>query len=433
MGWWLNAVYLAGLCGAAPYLVWQALHKGKYRNGWSEKLLGNLPRRSTNRPVLWAHGVSVGEVQALHPFVTRFQATFPHWTYLISTTTSTGYQVACQRFGPAHVCYCPLDFTWSVRTALRRVQPNLLVLAELEFWPNLITHAKRCGVPVAVINGRLSERSYHGYRRLRWLLSPVWRQLDAVAAQDDVYAQRFRDVGCSADAVRVTGSLKFDGVLRDRENDHTRQLARLWKLQPSELVWLAGSTQAPEERIVLDIMRRVAADFPQLRCIVAPRHPERAEEVAQLCAATGLSFMRRSQLPPQGVASRLLLIDTVGELRYWWGLSDVAFVGGSLGNRGGQNMLEPAAFGAAVSFGPNTWNFRDVVRLLLDQQAAVVVQGKHDLEQFVRRCLVDPGWRSTLGSRARRVVDMHQGATQATLEWLQCRIAALHAAAPRAA
>jgi 3-deoxy-D-manno-octulosonic-acid transferase len=227
--------------------------------------------------------------------------------------------------------------------------------------------------------------------------------------------------------------LKFDGVMGDRENEATRRFAKLWQVRSTDVVWVAGSTQAPEEQIVLDVFAKLAPQYPQLRCIIVPRHPERFNQVAALVGETGLPWIRRSELPEQGAFSRLLLVDTVGELRYWWGLADVAFVGGSFGTRGGQNMLEPAAYGAAVCFGPHTFNFRDVVRLLLSHHAAVVVRSPGELEQFVRLAIDSPPWRYQLGERARQLVRAQQGATQATLEFLQQRIDRLKPAQSEAA
>lgn len=433
MGWLFNSAYLLALLLTSPRWVWRYLRRQKYGNGWREKLLGAVPPRLSPSPCLWAHGVSVGEVVLLEPFLRRFEQNYPQWECVVSTTTFTGYQVAQARLAPRKIFYCPLDFTWAVRTAFERICPSVLVLAELEIWPNLIREAWRRGIPVAVINGRLSDRSFHGYRRLRCLLRPTFQRLAAVAAQDPLYAERFHTLGCPLDAVRVTGSLKFDGLMGDRENEATRRFAKLWQVRSTDVVWVAGSTQAPEEQIVLDVFAKLAPQYPQLRCIIVPRHPERFNQVAVLLGETGLPWIRRSELPEQGAFSRLLLVDTVGELRYWWGLADVAFVGGSFGTRGGQNMLEPAAYGAAVCFGPHTFNFRDVVRLLLSHHGAVVVRSPGELEQFVRLAIDSPPWRYQLGERARQLVRAQQGATQATLEFLQQRIDRLKPAQSEAA
>jgi 3-deoxy-D-manno-octulosonic-acid transferase len=349
--------------------------------------------------------------------------------------------LARKRFPDHTVFYCPLDFTWAVAEAMRRVRPDVLVLSELELWPNLIRAARNHGARVAVINGRLSESSFQGYRRVRRLLRPVVDRLDLVAAQDATYAERFRAIGVPDDRIDVTGSMKFDGAQTDRDNAKTRELAAVAGFGPADVVFLAGSTQEPEERIVLDVFRRLSAHYPRLRLIIVPRHPERFDEVARLIKRSGIKDYRRRSTIGGGphadhsspnsrrstiggdnsgasVAARCLLVDTVGELGAWWGTARIAFVGGSLGSRGGQNMIEPAAYGAAVSFGPNTRNFRDIVAALLRRDAAVVVDNAERLEEFVRRCLTEPDWADALGRRARELVVEQQGATRRTVDLL---------------
>ncbi|GIW93160.1 MAG: 3-deoxy-D-manno-octulosonic acid transferase [Pirellulaceae bacterium] len=431
MGWWFNAAYALALLGASPFLVWKAWRTGKYREGWSEKLWGKLPALPDDPLHLWAHAVSVGEVAVLQTFLARFQARFPDWRCLVSTTTQAGMRVAQARLAEHAICYAPWDFTWAVRRAIRRVQPRVLVLTELELWPNWIREADRHHIPVAVINGRLSSGSFRGYRKLKPLLAPTFRRLAAVAAQDELYAERFIELGCRPEAVSVTGSMKFDGLLADRSHPEVRNRAMLWAVGPQDCVWVAGSTQPEEDRVVLEVFARLAADFPQLRCVLVPRHPEHFEAAARWMARCGWSWSRRSQLNSP-TASRLLLVDTIGELRFWWGIADLAFVGGSLAKgRGGQNMLEPAAFGAAVAFGPHTWNFRDIVQKLLDQQAACVVRNGRELEQFVRQALSDEHWRRDMGQRARQLVLRHQGAVDRTLDFLCQRLDVLAAAPGR--
>ncbi len=421
MRWLLNILYGGLLVLLLPVFLVAALRTGKYRQGWWQKFAGLVPRRTSQRPCLWLHAVSVGEVQLLGPFLQRFEAAFPAWDCVISTTTRTGFEVASRRYAPRTVFYCPLDFSWAVAAAFRRVRPDALILAELELWPNLIDAAHRAGVPVAIINGRMSDKSYRGYRRLRWLLRRVLRKVHVIAAQDELYAERFRALGAAPDRVHVSGSLKFDGAQTDRHNDLTRSLARLWNVTDDDVVFLAGSTQEPEERVVLEVFQQLAPGFPQLRCVIVPRHPERFDEVARELAGSGCRWERRSQLTADSSSSpraRVLLVDTVGELSGWWGLARIAFVGGSLGRRGGQNMLEPAAYGAAVSFGPNTANFRDIVQRLLAREAACVVRDPQELRAFVERCLTQPPFAAELGQRARQLVLEQQGATAKTVELL---------------
>lgn len=424
MAYLLNLAYLALLIAVSPWLLYTAIRKGKYREGWGAKFFGRVPIRGGDETCLWFHAVSVGEVNVLAPLIMRIEREHPEWTCVISTTTKSGYELARQKYAPRIVFYCPLDFSWAVRRALRRIRPQLLVLAELELWPNLIRCTRSADARVAVINGRLSERSYRGYRRIRPLLRGMLESLDLVAAQNEEYKRRFLDLGSRLDVTHATGSVKFDGAQLDRGNAKTRQLAALWDIAPGDPVFLAGSTQDPEEAIALATFERLRDRHPRLRLIITPRHPERFEEVAQMLEQSGVSYERRSRLDSDACYedARVLLVDAVGELGAWWGVAQIAYVGGSMGQRGGQNMIEPAAYGAAVSFGPNTWNFRDIVTMMLDREAAVVVHDGEDLTNFVRQCLEDGAFASSLGERSQQLVREQQGAADRTCDLLAAQL-----------
>ncbi len=255
MPYLLNLLYLLLILFSLPWLVWQAVRKGKYRQGYAAKFLGLVPRRTSDKTCLWFHAVSVGEVNLLLPLVRLIEKQRPDWQCVISTTTATGMELARKKFPELLVFYCPLDFTWAVSAAMRRIRPDILVLAELELWPNLIRAARRHGAKAAIINGRLSEHSFRGYCRIRPLVARLLRQIDIVAVQDDIYAQRFRLLGARPETVHVTGSMKFDGAQTDRDNPATRRLAALAGITGDDIVWLAGSTQEPEESIVLEIFQ----------------------------------------------------------------------------------------------------------------------------------------------------------------------------------
>ena len=415
----LNLLYLMLLLLASPWLFYGACLQGKYRHGWGQKLFGRVPQRTQTGPCVWFHAVSVGEVNVLEPLLKRIAVRNPTWQCVISTTTRTGYELACRKYATQQVFYCPLDFSWSVATALDRIRPDLLVLTELELWPNLIQLAKQRGVRVAVVNGRLSERSFRGYQRIVWWLRTLLPKIDCIAAQTPEYAERFLALGAIPAAVSVTGSIKFDGAVPTRDNPRTRALAHLAAIQPHEWVFLAGSTQQPEEQLALQTYLELHRRWPQLRLIIAPRHAERFQEVADLLRQSGVAWSRRSQLEPSQKVERVLLVDTIGELGAWWGVSQIAFVGGSLGKRGGQNMIEPAAYGTPLSFGPNTRNFRDVVNLLLQSDAAQVVHGGPELTAFVEWCLSSPEAARQMGLRAQQLVRQQVGAADRTLLHLE--------------
>jgi len=428
----LNVVYLAALILASPWLIYKAITTGKYRVGMWRKFWGLAPVRAGDRPCAWFHAVSVGEVLLLKRVIERFRSRWPHWQCVLSTTTNTGYEVAVKNYPDLCVFYWPFDFSWAVRRALRNVRPSLVVLAELELWPNFVRLASDGQVPIAVVNGRMSPRSYRGYTRLRWLMRQVLSRVDLLAMQSQEYAERVISLGAVPRRVQVTGSVKYDGVNADRANPRTRELARMFNLDlqpPSgsaerQLVWIVGSTMAPEEELALGIYRRALEKFPHLQFILVPRHKERFDEAASLLARSGLAFVRRSHL---GQGQRMevangsrpiILLDTLGELGAAWGLADVAFVGGSLGKRGGQNMIEPAAYGAAVTFGPHTWNFKDTVERLLACRGSIQVADAEELERVTLDLLGDAEQRRRLGEAARGFVLSQQGATERTLDLL---------------
>ncbi len=422
MPYLLNLAYLLLIAAAFPYLLYCRLRQGKYRDGWRQKMWGDVPRRRNRKvPCLWLHAVSVGEVNLLGPLIARWEQAHPDWEIVISTTTQTGFALAQKRYAPRTVFYAPLDFTWSTAAAMHIIRPTLLVMAELELWPNWIAAAQREGARVAVINGRLSEKSFRGYQRIAGWLRGTIESLDLVAVQNEEYAARFLALGANSKRVHVTGSIKFDGAQTDRNNPTTKKLAALAGIKESDVVFLAGSTQAPEEALAIEAFRQLSPQYPDLRLLITPRHPERFDEVAKLLDRSGVRWERRSTLDSKrhDPGARILLIDVVGELGAWWGRSDIAFVGGSLGRRGGQNMIEPAAYGSAVCFGPNTWNFKDVVQLLLSSAAAHVVKDCRELQTFVERCLREPEFADELGQRAKELVLAQQGAADRTLLLLQ--------------
>ncbi|MDO4858153.1 MAG: 3-deoxy-D-manno-octulosonic acid transferase [Thermoguttaceae bacterium] len=416
-----NICYFFLLLIFSPFLLYSALFKGKYREGFGEKFLGKAPvweKKKSGRRV-WIHAVSVGEVNLAATILKEFERRHPDFEFVISSTSHTGMELARKKFAGRTVFYAPLDFSWAVRRAMKRVQPDFLVLIELEIWPNLLLTAEKLGVPVVVMNGRLGEKSFRNYSRIRPVMRRVMRTLTLVTAQDEASAERFRSLGVAPEKVFNVGSIKYDGAQSDRQNEKTRRLARLWNITPDDRIFLAGSTQDPEEEMAVEVFRRLAPTHPELRLILVPRHPERFAEVEKLLEKTEFETQKRTDLsenPEENGRAQILLVNTIGELGGWWGTSFVGFVGGSMGSRGGQNMLEPAAFGTCVSFGPNTWNFRDIVKKLLTHDAAVVVHDVDEMTEFVRRTLEDADFARTLGQNASRLVASQQGALKKTLD-----------------
>jgi 3-deoxy-D-manno-octulosonic-acid transferase len=420
MAYLLNVVYLLVLVLLSPWLLYKSLRTGKYRRGMWRKLTGRAFLRQDNAPCVWFHGVSVGEIHLLRQVVAAFQRRHPAWTCIISTTTDTGFDEARKRFPDLSVFFWPFDFTWAVRRAIRRVKPSLIVLAEGELWPNFLAAARRERVPVAVVNGRMSPRSFGRYRLLGWLTRHLWRCIDLYAVQTTEYADNYHALGAPPERIHVTGSVKYDGVETDRTNPRTEHLRRVLGIESGALVWIAGSTQSPEEAIVLAILTELKDRFPNLRLILVPRQKDRFEEVAALLKKSGLPFVRRSQVTTTVPdRSAVILVDTIGELGAVWGLADIAFVGGSLdGKRGGQNMIEPAAYGAAVIFGPHIWNFQEPARQLVEGGAARQIQDPAELKAVASELLSHTHQRQHLGRAARQIVVSQQGATERTLDLL---------------
>jgi 3-deoxy-D-manno-octulosonic-acid transferase len=415
----LNLVYLALLAVLSPVLIFRALRTGRYREGWSEKVLGEAPLRMDDGPCVWFHAVSVGEVLLLKPIVRELTRRRPKWYIVISTTTATGLSVARQTYPDLVTFYAPLDFSWATRRAVARIRPTVLALVELELWPNLVWSAKQAGARVAIVNGRLSPRSHRGYRRVRRPLGPTLRLLDAVAAQTEDYAARFIDLGVPSQRVRVTGSIKYDGLESDRSNPKTLGLRRALGLSAADLVFVAGSTMEGEEAAALDAYHAARAQHPRLRLVLVPRHAERFEKVAAWLNEQGEPIVRRSLACAPGTARPrppVILVDTLGELSAIWGLADIAFVGGSLmRGRGGQNMMEPAAFGASVMFGRYTENFRETVRQLLEHGGARQVADAAELREALLDALNDPESAAMRGAAGRAYVLAQNGASDRTL------------------
>jgi 3-deoxy-D-manno-octulosonic-acid transferase len=434
----LNVVYLIAIVIALPWVAWRRFSGGRPVAAPLTRALGTVTvaPAPAGSPRIWLHGVSVGEVQLLASLAAELgrQAVTAGRPVdcVISSSTTTGLEVAARRFGADRAFPCPLDLTWAVNRALDRVRPDLLVLGELELWPNLVAGTRRRGIPIVVVNARMSEHSARGYARIAPLVRRLLGRVTLVVARSQADADRFTALG--ARDVTVTGSMKFDGIRGDRTAPEVERLRRLAGFAPDDVVFLAGSTQDPEERLAAEAFHALRDRHPRLRLVVVPRHVERAAEITTEFDRLGMAWTRRSTLaegspPPR---DHVLVVDTTGELGWWWGTATIAFVGGSLdGKRGGQNMLEPAAYGAAVAFGPHTRNFRDEVRRLLEAGGATVVADGAELTAFVARCLEDPASGEALGRRAADLVASQSGATAATARLVLGHVAAGGAPASR--
>jgi 3-deoxy-D-manno-octulosonic-acid transferase len=413
-----NALYLILVCFISPTILYQAIRHGRYKRGWREKIFGaSTIVNRTGFKTVWLHAVSVGEVQLMRTVVRALENRRPDLPFVISTSTDSGYDLARESFPEHPVFFAPFDFSWAIKESFRRINPSLILLMELEVWPNWLKEAEKQGCPVLVLNGRLSEKSFRGYRKISWIMKPILRSLDWVGAQNQTYADRFLQLGVEPSAISVTGSIKFDGAEPDRSATEILERRKLLGLCEDDIVWVAGSTQEPEEDLVLNAFLKISPEFPNLKLLIVPRHRERFGEIAKLIQSKGRPWAKRSDhmnsAPDPGWT--IFLGDTIGELKWWWGLASIGFVGGSFGNRGGQNMIEPCAYGVATSFGPNTKNFADIVGLLHHAKACKQFMNEEELLPWVREMVANSTLRNEIGDRAKTVTASHRGALDRTL------------------
>jgi 3-deoxy-D-manno-octulosonic-acid transferase len=421
-----NLLYATALMLLSPVILYRMVRHGRYRRGVRQKLWGlsNTEAKAITggRRCVWIHAVSVGEVNLLPRLIQEFERTTT-LPIVVSTSTDTGFDLAVQRFGSQRVFFCPLDFTWAVRRTLRGLDPVQLVLAELELWPNLIRIAAKQGCPAMIVNGRLSERSCRGYQKFRILTEPIFSRLNWVGCQDETSRRNFEACGAVSERLQVTGSLKFDDAPDDRDVPEVNQRKDWAGVDESHQVWVFGSTQEGEEQMAIATFLELRDRHPQLRLALVPRHKERFDRVAGVVTDAGLQLRRRSESSPPNSdiwqSNEVILIDTIGELRHWWGVADIATVGGSFGDRGGQNMLEPAGYGCAVSFGPNTRNFKEIAGCLIEANGAERLHNERELIGFVDRCIRDPDFAVSLGNAAQQLVRRHRGAVGRTVGRLQ--------------
>jgi 3-deoxy-D-manno-octulosonic-acid transferase len=408
-----------GLLLLSPYFLFQALAHRKYITGLRERL-GSLPRID-RQPVVWLHCVSVGETQAARPLVERIKRELPDHALVVSTVTLTGQKLARDLFRTqaARVVYFPFDWRWSVRRALAAVSPAVVVVMETELWPNFLRECKAREIPVALVNGRISRKSFGRYLKVKVFLRRVLACVSVAVMQSEKDAERIRALGMREERVFSAGNLKFEAV---GYTDQKTDLKDRFGLHANVPLVLAASTHAPEEKIVIETFKRLRESQPAARLMLAPRHPERFNEVAELIQGSGLSWARRTNAPAEeDTSAAVILLDTIGELTSVYSLATVVFVGGSIVDRGGHNVLEPAAHGVAVVTGAHTHNFHAIVDLLNEANALVQLPAVEGAEAVARLSdafellLGDAQARAELGERAQQLVTANQGATERTM------------------
>jgi 3-deoxy-D-manno-octulosonic-acid transferase len=413
-----SALLAVAMVLAMPFWLWQVLRQGKYRTGFGERW-GQVPTRILKEPdgtVIWIHAVSVGEVLAVSGLVEKLRGRLASYRIVISTTTDTGQKLARQRFGEQNVFYFPLDFAFAIRPYLKALKPQLVIMAETEFWPNFLRLSHASGARIAVVNARISDRSFPGYRRFRSLLRRALQYVDLFLTQTEEDKRRLVDIGAAENRVQVSGNLKFD-TSEPAEPAILAVLKTALLLESAGPVLVCGSTVDGEEEVLAPVFEKLFQRNPRAVVLLAPRHPERFDSVAGLLEQKQIRYVRRSKRSGEAIAGSVLLLDTIGELSALYTLADVAFVGGSLVPRGGHNILEPARYGAAIMVGDHTENFRDIVDLFRKHDA-VRVTSPSNLEKDLLGLMENEPERLALGQRGADVLQTQRGATKRTLSAL---------------
>jgi 3-deoxy-D-manno-octulosonic-acid transferase len=406
-----NLILFASTVLLSPYILFKLATVPKYRGGITQKLgrvrKGVLRVLGGTRPI-WVHAVSVGEVMAAHPLIRELRKKYPGRKIILSTVTVTGNHTAKQRVPEADaVFYFPFDYSWIVRRVIRSINPTIVLVAETELWPNFFRELERQGIPSALINGRISPRSYGNYLRFRRFFTEVFKSVTLFCMQSDEDAARIKDIGAPADRVLVTGNLKFDQKIAPAQQSPV-------PIAPGRKVITAGSTHRGEETILLEIFSRLRKKYPDLILIIAPRHPERFDEVCGLITNAGYECQRRTRL--KGAVRDVVLLDTIGELRAFYGACNIAFVGGSLVKIGGHNLLEPAAMKKPVIFSRYMFNFKEISEALINAGGGLMVKDKEELYVKLDNLLSDKQLSSAMGEKAFKVIAANSGATVRTID-----------------
>ncbi|HAR07071.1 3-deoxy-D-manno-octulosonic acid transferase [Halomonas litopenaei] len=420
---WPRLAY-SGAIGLLSPLIWRRVWREQLPDRARGERMGCLRPFADERPRLWLHCASVGEVVAARPLIRALRLRHPDHRLVVSTMTATGAERVlslvddvpeAEAAAPLSHVFVALDFPGAARRFVQRLAPRQAIFFETELWPNLLRACARRGIPVAVVNGRLSPRAFRGYRRLRPLMAESLACVDWLAAKSGEDAERFVELGMASDHIQVVGSMKFDMALDDASLKVSERLHAAIGHRP---IWVAGSTHPGEDELLLGVQRRLQARFPDILLVLVPRHPQRFEEVARLCQEAGFETVRRSRGRVPSARAEIYLGDSMGELQALYGTADLAFVGGSLVPIGGHNLLEPALMGVPVVTGPHLDNFEDVAQLLRDAGALVEIADADELVERVAALLEDAEQRKRLSEAGQGVIDTHRGALEATLAGL---------------
>lgn len=400
-------------------LLWRARRNPDYAKRWSERL-GHIPFIAKPNSIWW-HAVSVGETLAAIPLINAFQMQHPDIPIVVTTTTPTASKQVQMRLGNRvqHV-YAPYDLPHVIRRFLSYVKPRMLIIMETELWPNLLHICHYKNIPIFIANARLSQKSASGYAKLGRLTYDMLQKISLLAAQNRVDADRFIKLGLPINKLKVTGTTKFDITISGNLVTQAKMFRQGWG--ESRPVWIAASTHPGEEEIILQAMQKILIKFPETLLILVPRHPDRTKEVIALCQETGLEICSRQSQKPIQTTTQIFLIDTLGELLLFYAAADIAFVGGSLIERGGHNILEPAALGLPIITGKSMFNFSEIARLFLEQNALHQVSNAIDLSEQIIDLFSNPSYREKMGHAGLNIIAQNRGATEKQLTLIQTLI-----------
>jgi 3-deoxy-D-manno-octulosonic-acid transferase len=431
----LDLLYLLAGAAISPMVLYRVIKHRRYRTGWAQRF-GKITRKNLEKKCIWLHAVSVGEVNAARTLIRELENRFPDFEIVISTVTDTGFTQANVLFGQnLSVFYFPLDLSWIMRRAFENIRPTICLLMELEVWPNFVQIAKQLNVPVIVINGRISDKSLSRYKKIKPIAKTIFRKVGLVLAQTNEYARRFKELGCPDEKVIVTGSLKYDTAqITDKVEGADTLAAQLFgkienrKSKIENPLWVAGATGPGEEEIILDVFKELIKQFGNLRLVIVPRKPERFDEVAQFIEQSGFDLIRYSEVKKKATGKSsiehrassieppVILGDTMGDLRKFYSLATIIFVGRSLVPMGGSDMMEAAALGKCTIFGPYAFNFQQAVDTLLANNGAIMVKNKEELLKTMQKCLLEPTFTDKIARDGREVIKKNQGATAKTIQ-----------------
>ncbi len=388
-------------------LFWLGTKNPAYWSRWQERF-GFLSWDDIDKPVIWIHAVSVGEVNAATPIINRLLEQHSNYQLLVTTVTPTGASTVAKHFGKdVRHRYLPYDLPISVKQFLKIIQPSILITMETEIWPNLYQACRNSGIPILIINARLSHKSAKGYQLVSGFMKQTLNLVDIIAAQTSKDAARFISFGATKEKVFVTGNLKFDITIPQSITEQAQSIKRYFSV--NRPIWIAASTQEGEEKIILDAHNKILVEYADAILILAPRHPERSTKVSNLCENMGFNYVKRTDQSPFADKHTVYLLDILGELQLHYAASQLAFVGGSLVKTGGQNMMEPASLGIPVISGPHTYNFTEITELLLEQDVLIRVSDEVELANEVCRLLGDANQRHNIGEKGREVIVSNRG------------------------